>query len=68
MRLVGLALMAGGTIFAYLYDTGKWPAFWAAFLYGGAPNQYVPGQQSSGLNSLGALGDILNGAIGQVGG
>jgi len=41
MRFVfGVALMVGSSVFAFLYDTGRWPAIWSVIEHGQLPTNF----------------------------
>jgi hypothetical protein len=37
---IGFAMMIGSTVFAFLYDTGRWPAVWSVIEHGQLPANF----------------------------
>jgi hypothetical protein len=44
-KIVGGLMMVGSLVFAFLYDTGRWPAVWSVIEHGSLPANF--GQTSS---------------------
>jgi hypothetical protein len=39
-RVIGVLMMTGSLVFAFLYDTGRWPAFWSVIEHGALPTNF----------------------------
>ena len=44
-KIVGGLMMVGSLVFAFLYDTGRWPAVWSVIEHGSLPTNF--GQTST---------------------
>jgi hypothetical protein len=47
-KLLGVGMMVGALVFAFLYDTGRWPAVWSVIEHGVLPANF--GQNAAALS------------------